>query len=157
MKKLFVISMLLIVSILLIGCTADSLETADVEAAVPVVSERPTQETAESEALPDFPLKSCPVTQRPEEAFVPPDPYGKSPSPGYFFYGTNALWTSIPNNQTWDALPYNPETGFTQKVFIQRAGYNWMGEPEPALTVTGRRLDAEAPPLIASRATNGFT
>jgi hypothetical protein len=29
-------------------------------------------------------------------------------------------------------------------------------EPEPALTVTGRRLDAEAPPLLASIATNAY-
>jgi len=35
-------------------------------------------------------------------------------------------------------------------------GYDWSAEPEPALTVTGKRLDGEAPPLVASKATNAY-
>jgi hypothetical protein len=52
-------------------------------------------------------------------------------------------------------LPHNPE-GYTQKVFWWREGYFWRDEPEPELYVTGRRLDASAPPLKVSRATNAF-
>jgi hypothetical protein len=55
----------------------------------------------------------------------------------------------------WRDLPYS-ETGYTQKVFWWRQGYDWKAEPEPDLTVTGRRLDGEAPPLVASKATNAY-
>jgi hypothetical protein len=56
---------------------------------------------------------------------------------------------------TWSGLPDN-DTGYTQKVFWWRAGYNWRAEPQPDLTVSGKRLDVPAPPLVASRATNAF-
>ncbi len=36
------------------------------------------------------------------------------------------------------------------------AGLPWEVEPQPALVVTGRRLDAPAPPLAASRATHAI-
>jgi hypothetical protein len=54
---------------------------------------------------------------------------------------------------TWSALPHDA-AGYTQKVFWWRQGYNVVVEPTPSLTVTGRRLDAAAPPLVASGATN---
>jgi hypothetical protein len=41
-------------------------------------------------------------------------------------------------------------------VFWWRDGYVWTDEPEPDLTVTGERLDAKAPPLRASKATNAY-
>lgn len=41
-------------------------------------------------------------------------------------------------------------------MFWWRRDYDWQIEPEPQLTVTGRRLDRAAPPLVASRATNGY-
>ena len=44
--------------------------------------------------------------------------------------------------------------GYTQKVFWWRQGYSAGIEPRPQLTVTGRRLDAAALPLVASSATN---
>jgi hypothetical protein len=52
-------------------------------------------------------------------------------------------------------LPHNPED-YTQKVFWWRQGYVWNEEPEPALIVTGERLDASVPLLNVSRATNHF-
>ena len=61
----------------------------------------------------------------------------------------------LPENGVWAALPHNPE-GYTQKLFWWRDGYSWTEEPEPQLTVTGRRLDAPAPPLIVSEATNAY-
>jgi hypothetical protein len=39
-------------------------------------------------------------------------------------------------------------------VFWWREEYVWNEEPQPELIVTGERLDAAAPPLIASDATN---
>jgi hypothetical protein len=37
---------------------------------------------------------------------------------------------------------------FRQKMQWWRQGYDFRGEPIPKLKVTGRRLDAPAPPLI---------
>ena len=58
-------------------------------------------------------------------------------------------------NGIWEALPHNPQ-GYTQKVFWWREGYVWNDEPEPALIVSGERLDAASPPLMASKATNAY-
>ena len=34
------------------------------------------------------------------------------------------------------------------KIFWYRVGYDWRVEPQPKLTITGRRLDGPAPPLM---------
>ncbi len=104
----------------------------------------------------DAPPATCPVTKPPDSPFVPPPPYSPgSPFAGEFWYGTEGLWTLLPADGTWRQLPHNPG-GYTQKVFWWRKGYSWTAEPEPQLSVTGRRLDAPAPPLQASKATNAF-
>ena len=61
----------------------------------------------------------------------------------------------MPQNGTWEALPHNPE-GYTQKVFWWRNGYVSTEEPEPELTVIAERLDAKAPLVYASKATNAY-
>jgi hypothetical protein len=61
----------------------------------------------------------------------------------------------LPQNGIWSALPHNTD-GYGQKVFWWREGYSVDAEPQPALTVTGERLDGNAPPLNASGATNAF-
>jgi hypothetical protein len=111
-----------------------------------------SQETA---ALAAPASDACPVTQPPDSLFVPPDPYPESPHAGMFWYGSEALWTAVPESGQWSALPYSAE-GYTQKVFWWRDGYSWTEEPEPQLNVSGRRLDEEAPPLKVSTATNAF-
>ena len=101
-------------------------------------------------------LKSCPVTQLPNSQFIAPPPYPQdAPAPSQFWYGTDHLWTMLPKDGVWAALPHNPE-GYTQKVFWWRKGYSWRDEPQPQLTLTGQRLDAPAPPLNVSAATNAF-
>lgn len=97
---------------------------------------------------------ACPVTQPPDPPFTPPEPNSASLQ-GEFWYGSQEFWTSLPMDGAWRDLPYS-ETGYTQKVFWWRQGYDWKAEPEPDLTVTGRRLDGEAPPLVASKATNAY-
>jgi hypothetical protein len=100
--------------------------------------------------------RACPITQAPDPAFEPPAPYpAKAPYAGEFWYGTPALWTMLGDEGTWQQLPHT-DAGYTQKVFWWRQGYDWRAEPEPELTVTGRRLDGSAPPLSASRATNAY-
>jgi hypothetical protein len=90
--------------------------------------------------------------------FVPPAPYPPTPPPLYggdFWYGAETLWIMAEADGMWHALPYHDGT-YAQKTFWWRQGYDWHTEPQPQLTVTGRRLDAPALPLETSRATNGF-
>jgi len=103
--------------------------------------------------------ETCPTT-KPYQAslFVPPSPYpAKAPS-GTFWFGTDRLWTGLAVNGAWRGLPhYTPsDPTFRQKLFFYRQGYDWHTEPQPNLTVTGKRLDAPAPPLLSDRANNGW-
>jgi hypothetical protein len=82
---------------------------------------------------------------------APPAPAHALVRGGEFWYGTSALWTSLRRDGTWSALPYH-DGSYTQKVFWWSAGYDWHSP----LTVTGRRIDGSAPPLVASTATNAF-
>ncbi len=117
-----------------------------------VASVEPTNLTA----IPKRKPADCPVTQPPEPPFTPPPPHAPAAQwSGWFWYGTNFLWTRIPKDGEWAGLRHNPE-GYTQKVFWWREDYDWMTDPRPQLTVTGRRLDAPAPSLTASRATNAY-
>jgi hypothetical protein len=121
--------------------------------------------TAEAAEAPGAPISTglalndafnnCPVTQPPERPFTPPSPYSRNAPWNNFWYGTDSLWTAVPENGVWSALPNNPP-GYTQKVFWWRKGYSPTAEPEPQLSVTGRRLDAPAPPLNVSKATNAY-
>ena len=99
--------------------------------------------------------ETCPVTRPSDPPFTPLLPYPANPPGNEFWYGTDSLWTALPLNGVWEALPHNPE-GYTQKVFWWRVGYSPSAEPQPNLIVTGRRLDAPSPPLHVSRATNAF-
>jgi hypothetical protein len=111
--------------------------------------------TAQTEIVSSTPPETCPITLPQDPPFVPPAPYSDLGFEGEFWYGSPALWTAIRHNGTWEALPHNPE-GYTQKVFWWRDGYVWNEEPEPELIVTGERLDAMAPPLKSSKATNAY-
>jgi len=110
--------------------------------------------------------ESCPVTRPPDQPFIPPGPIlskedERLPAEplgsfeGLFWYGSQSLWTQLPVDGVWWGLPHN-ERGYTQKLFFSRAGYNWRQEPQPALTVSGRRLDDPGPTFTLSDATNGF-
>jgi hypothetical protein len=123
--------------------------TATVEA-----TEAPSTAISTGPALNDA-SHNCPVTRPPELPFTPPSPYSHNAPGNNFWYGTDSLWTAVPGNGVWSGLPHNP-AGYTQKVLWWRIGYSWTDEPEPHLSVTGRRLDAPAPPLNVSKATNAF-
>lgn len=99
---------------------------------------------------------SCPITRPPDPPFVPPPPYSPSAPSLYqgFWYGSAALWTLPRADGIWRGLPYY-RGSYTQKVFWWRRGYDYQSDPYPDLIVTGTRLDAPAPPLTASGATNG--
>ncbi len=127
--------------IILSACQTIALATQEESAPLP----------APESAAPS--VDKCPVTPLPDQLFTPPSSYPERAPGDYFWYGAESLWTAIPETGVWSALPHNPE-GYTQKVFWWRAGYSAAEEPEPQLLVSGRRLDAPAPPLNVSKATN---
>ncbi len=132
--------------------------TRDAEAAA---SRQATQQawaalSTEAAGLPHSPPATCPITRPPQPAFIPPPPWSpQPPSPGEFWYGTDSLWTAIPEDAAWHGMPHNPG-GWTQKVFWWRKGYVWDQEPNPQLSMTARRLDGSAPSIAVSGATNAF-
>jgi hypothetical protein len=161
MQRLHFLLSILILAALMIGCapktTAQSENVKALENPTPTdLPEKPTPtDPATSEVVPHDPPANCPVTVPQNPLFVPPSPYESLGFEGEFWYGSNSLWTAVRQNGIWEALPNNPE-GHTQKVFWWRDGYAWTEEPEPDLIVTGVRLDAPAPPLKASKATNAY-
>ena len=99
----------------------------------------------------------CPTTRPPDPPFVPPAPYPLTPPSvvdDQFWYGTNPLWTVLNTDGTWPMPKHNGV--LFDKSFWWRQGYDWRTETEPELWVTGRRLDAPAPAVSVSGATNGY-
>ena len=115
-------------------------------------------ETATPEVVLHNPRASCPISLAPRPKFVPPSIPFVSPLssfPNQFWLGSAHLWTAIPTDAIWYALPHNPE-GYTQKIFWWSDLFSLKDEPEPELAVTGQRLDAEAPSLNVSKPTNAY-
>lgn len=106
-----------------------------------------------AQRLPGTPPPSCPVTLPPDPPFVPPAKV--TAFAGYGWYGTPMLWTQIHRNGLWRGL-VGPDGSVSDKSFWWREGYDWRSEPQPDLVVTGHRLDAPAPTLVASPATNAY-
>lgn len=155
----FFVSVLLL-TVLLAGCVPAAVEPPEVRAlpnASPApLPEGPTEVAAQPEVIPHDPPASCPITVPQEPPFVAPAPYSPdSPFESNFWYGSRSLWTDLPRDGIWYGLPHNP-SGYTQKIFWWHDSYLWKEEPEPKLSVTGERLDAPAPPLLASSATNAY-
>jgi hypothetical protein len=161
MPRLYDLLFILTCATLVIGCTSKAIvQSKDVKA---LEKRTPTNlpektlpvETVTSEVVPHDPPANCPITVPQNPLFVPPAPYDSMGFEGEFWYGSDSLWTAVRENGIWETQPHNPE-GYTEKVFWWRDGYVWTEEPEPALTVTGERLDAPAPPLTVSHATNAY-
>jgi hypothetical protein len=84
----------------------------------------------------------CAVT-RPNPPFVAPSPHLASPPAHYgaAWFGSASLWTMLNHEgELWAELPKSPE-GFGQKTFWWSADWRPGEEPEPAITVTGTRVD----------------
>jgi hypothetical protein len=100
---------------------------------------------------------SCPSTKPAEQPFIPPAPHPAKPSRGEFWFGTDRLWTALPVTGMWKGLPhYTPDDPtFRQKLAFWREGYDPRAEPQPNLTVRGRRIDSKTPPLQTDGKGNG--
>lgn len=157
MQRLYFFLSIIIIASLLVGCAPKAIAQAEGVSAPSDLAQSNNSVSA------DLPAKSktvskdsppdCPLTIPQNPPFTPPPPYADLGLEGEFWYGSNLLWTAVRQNGVWEGLPHNPE-GYTQKVFWWSEGFSWKEEPEPELIVTGERLDASAPPLNASKATN---
>jgi hypothetical protein len=102
-------------------------------------------------------VASCLVTKPPVPPFVPPAPFSSRNHQGNFWFGARRLWTRLPESGMWSLAHSSPNSpAYTQKLFWWREGYEWEAEPRPRLIVSGTRLDAPAPPLVASQAVGSF-
>ena len=97
---------------------------------------------------------SCPVTKPPDPAFIPPSPYPEAPGKS-FYVGTPKLWVLVVSGP-WHTLPHWQE-GFRQKIAWFSEGYNARSDPLPAIAISGRRLDGNAPPLLVTGANGSWT
>lgn len=97
-------------------------------------------------------IEDCPVTQAPQPAFVPQT--GFAPEEDQFWFGSDLFWTELPASGTWSALPKSNQ-GFTQKIFWWSKEYVQDAEYQPAITVSGRRLDGKSPALVFSKPSTG--
>lgn len=152
MHKLSTLSVFLLAP-LLAACAGNA--AAEANEISPTNTPENVQPTATPEVFSRNPPASCPITVPQDPVFVPPAPYDALGFEGYFWFGSNSLWTSLPQDGVWYGLPDTPH-GYPQKVFWWREGYVWDKEPEPNLVVTVERLDAEAPRLVFSPATNAY-
>jgi hypothetical protein len=96
----------------------------------------------------ETPPAACPITKPPYPPYIPPPPYSSELRNDWFRFGTDELWVDLPANGTWPLGHYEPTNpAFRQKLFWYREGYEARGEPNPRLIVTGKRIDAWAPPM----------
>ena len=148
MRKPILLLSILIFAALLISCPGTS--------ATPTKPPEKVESTSISKPVSnDFP-EDCPVTLPDKILFEAPEPFSSTPPwPNFFWYGSEHLWTVLPTEGSWSHLPLNPE-GYTQKILWWSDLFSLKDEPEPALVVTGKRLDEEAPPLKTYGATNAF-
>ena len=93
--------------------------------------------------------KTCSVTKAADRPFVPPPPHSERPAQGQFWFGTNRLWTRLPETGAWIGLGHytTDDPTFRQKLFFWRQGYDAHAETREKLIVSGKRIDALAQPL----------
>lgn len=157
MHKSYILLLLILLGVFAASCTpAVESNLEDYRMTTDVPSAASLTETAEAEIAARTPPKDCPVTLPQDLPFVPPAPYSEMDYEGQFWYGSNALWVSLPQDGVWSRLPQD-EHGYGQKLPWWREGYVWDEEPEPPLVVTGERLDGKTPPLEASSANGSYS
>src|SRR5439155_4145055 len=126
------------------ACTAaGSLPSRSARQPAPPASASPSATPTASPQHRAMTAVDCPLT-RPNPPFVASRPYPRTP-PKYYksaWFGSAALWTMLNRDgEVWRHLPHDT-AGFSQKTFWWSLGYSSAKEPEPAIVVTGKRLDA---------------
>jgi hypothetical protein len=97
---------------------------------------------------------TCPVTKASDHSFIPSWPYPTAPYLGGSWFGTDKLWTILPEAGTWRA----PSLQYTPSGLPLREKSVWFShsdgrrtDQESYLSVTGTRLDSPGPPLMADQ------
>ena len=112
--------------------------------------------TAQTAIALSTPPADCPVTTMENVSFRAPAPHAPvAPWEGLFWYGTDGLWTALHADGVWAKLPKTSD-GYTQKIMWWSDSFVLKDELEPALVVTGQRLDAKSEPLRFYGATNAM-
>ena len=156
-KPYFYFSILILIS-LLAGCApraqVKSLEDYRMPTDVPAASELTA--TVQTEIEQRTPPADCPVTTAENVSFTAPEPFAPTaPWEGIFWFGSEGLWTALHTDGVWAKLPKTSD-GYTQKIMWWSDSYVLKDELEPALVVTGQRLDAKSEPLRFYGATNAM-
>ncbi|HSK89292.1 MAG TPA: hypothetical protein VK880_13095 [Anaerolineales bacterium] len=103
--------------------------------------------TAQTAIALSTPPADCPVTTAGNASFQAPAPHAPvAPWEGLFWYGADGLWTALHTDGVWAELPKTSD-GYTQKIVWWSDSFVLKDELEPALVVTGQRLDAKSEPL----------
>jgi hypothetical protein len=99
----------------------------------------------------------CRVTRPSDPSFVPPAAYAfKTPNPSFFPFGTDELWTELRVDGKWVAFGKEGDGWVYQnKLTFWHRGFDWRKD-EPKLTVTGKRLDGDAPTVTVEHANAVF-
>jgi hypothetical protein len=127
---------------LLVGAAAAAVLVALVSLTV-VISPRPPAPAAGAGRA------ACDVT-KPVPVFVPPSAYlakdprplAKDPTPGHAWFGSGHLWASLDvDGEEWGPPGEGRSMPVPQKTFWWSADWSPDAEPQPAITVTGTRLD----------------
>jgi hypothetical protein len=158
MRRLYFLLSILILTSPLMSCAPSakvkSLEDYRMPTVVPAAAELTATAQAEAAAL--IPPADCPVTISENASFKAPEPFSSAaPWEGIFWYGTEGLWTALHTDGVWAKLPKTSD-GYTQKIMWWSDSYVLKDELEPALVVSGQRLDAKSEPLRFYGATNAM-
>jgi hypothetical protein len=108
-------------------------------------------------SVPDKVPASCPVTLAPTSPLIPPSPYPpNAPGQRTFWYGSAEFWIMLKEDGIWRGVPPDQgyRKGYRNKLFWWRPGYDGRIEQRPELSISGRRIDGEAPPLHVPNGTN---
>ena len=134
------------------GCVAGPAGgAAESPAVTPTAPESPTMTARAATPTPPARVTAAdrphvPATCRlakPTRPFLPPARYPSRPPAHYGaeWYGTARLWTMLQrDSEVWYSHPRGPG-GFGQKTFWWSVEWKVANELQPAITVTGRRLD----------------
>jgi hypothetical protein len=100
----------------------------------------------------------CPITRPPDPPFVPPAAYAfKVRNSSFFPYGTDELWTELQVDGKWVAFGKEGDGWVYQnKLTFWHRGFDWRKNENPKLTVTGKRLDGDAPKVTVDHANAVF-
>jgi hypothetical protein len=154
MQKAYFLFSILIIT--LITSCASSANAQPQEKVEETATSIPQKIEATEESVSKVPPADCPVTIVSQSEFQAPEPFSpNAPWKGLFWFGREHLWTALHDDGVWAGLPKH-EHGYTQKIMWWSTLYNLPDEPEPALVVTAKRLDGDAPPLGFYGATNAM-